>query len=80
MSQHKFQHNKMEILYGYEYVFDGFFLVITRDRGYSPVFSNLNLRNPAMTIFQIESILKEYNIPIPENLEEVLTTDRNAGE
>lgn len=80
MSQHKFRHNNLEVFYGYEWVFGGFFLVITRKGDFTPVFSNLNLRNPAMTILQIKDALAENNIPIPENLEKVLTKDRNTGE
>jgi hypothetical protein len=79
MSQHSFQHNNLEVLYGYEWVFNGFFLVITGEDDLDIVFSNLNLANPAMTIPQIKNALKKYNIPIPENLDKILLNDKKLS-
>ncbi len=85
MSQRVFHTDKYEVLAGWDNPLRYFFLVIERldakdedeDEGYA--FSNLTLKNPAMTFDQVKAVLKEFQITPPETFYVDLEDDRISG-
>ncbi len=77
MSQYHFTHNSFDVLYGWDDPLQYNFLVIENilNSGEEPIFSNLNLDNPGMSISQIQTILVNFEIPCPGDLIKNLKND-----
>lgn len=76
MSQHTYSNQNYKIQYGYEWTFDGFYLLITNQKNHFIEYSNLDRNNPAMRIEEIKEVLRSYSIQIPNDLDVTLKTDR----
>ena len=83
MSQYWLSHGNLKILYGWDDPLRYFFLVITEvdNEGHElrPVFSNLDLPEPGMSIEQIKWTLADHRVPVPEHLERDLKRDELSG-
>jgi hypothetical protein len=80
MSQHSFYHDNYEFMVGWDPPLQYFFLVIyMRYNDEEPVFSNLDLSNPAMTISQIKHVCEKYGTVLPPETENRLLNDRKEN-
>ncbi len=83
MSRRRFVHQDIEVLTGYDRPLDYFWLVIDRVSGATaahgrPLFSNLDRKNPGMTLDEIKQTLAQYQIESPGDLLEDLVRDQHA--
>ncbi len=78
MSQYHFQNENYKVLYGWDDPLQYCFLVIYKvveTNPWTPVFSNMDLENPGMSIPQIKETLASYGIDSPNELAENLNHD-----
>lgn len=80
MSQYYFNLDEnLSALVGYDRPLEYHFLVIEDPREDEPIFSNLFLDNPAMTVRQIKRVLKnKFQSVLPYEIETLLIADRSA--